>query len=318
MERHGPRPCSSAAGSRGSHLGLLAGGHEHDALAVSSWYGTRSAAWPGRSGSACSATSAARRRPTWSPRAGRRGGDRGRLGLRGRLRDHAPAAAPAAPGRRAERDGRPATGLTAPLSTRHLESRAVTTTARGELLWEPSEEAVERATITHYLRWLEETRGLRFDDYAALGDGRSRTSRDSGRRSGSCGGGPSSPYEPVLGAARCRGQYGFRGCGLNYAEYSSPRAGVRDGPDRRSRRAPNVDAVVGRARGQVAAVARRACPRSAWAGRPCGRLPAQHRRDRAAFLASAALGAVWSSCRPRVRSPRRPGPAAPRSSRRCC
>jgi acetoacetyl-CoA synthetase len=40
--------------------------------------------------------------------------------------------------------------------------------AAPELLWRPSEERVERATITRYQRWLEETRGLRFADYAQL------------------------------------------------------------------------------------------------------------------------------------------------------
>jgi acetoacetyl-CoA synthetase len=37
-----------------------------------------------------------------------------------------------------------------------------------KLLWEPSAERVERATITRYTAWLQRTRGLRFDDYAAL------------------------------------------------------------------------------------------------------------------------------------------------------
>jgi acetoacetyl-CoA synthetase len=37
-----------------------------------------------------------------------------------------------------------------------------------ELLWTPSEQRVERATITRYQRWLEETRGLRFADYNEL------------------------------------------------------------------------------------------------------------------------------------------------------
>src|SRR5947199_3041519 len=40
--------------------------------------------------------------------------------------------------------------------------------AEPELLWSPSEERVERATMTRYQRWLEETRGLRFDAYGEL------------------------------------------------------------------------------------------------------------------------------------------------------
>jgi acetoacetyl-CoA synthetase len=39
---------------------------------------------------------------------------------------------------------------------------------RGELLWEPSAESIERATMTRYRRWLADTRGLEFDDYESL------------------------------------------------------------------------------------------------------------------------------------------------------
>ena len=36
------------------------------------------------------------------------------------------------------------------------------------MLWEPSPEAIERSNLTTYRRWLEAERGLTFDDYAAL------------------------------------------------------------------------------------------------------------------------------------------------------
>src|SRR5215212_10215707 len=39
---------------------------------------------------------------------------------------------------------------------------------RGELLWEPSAESVERAAMTRYMRWLADARGLAFDDYQSL------------------------------------------------------------------------------------------------------------------------------------------------------
>ena len=42
------------------------------------------------------------------------------------------------------------------------------TTQQGDLLWEPSEERLERATLTRYLGWLRSEKGLEFDDYAAL------------------------------------------------------------------------------------------------------------------------------------------------------
>ena len=38
----------------------------------------------------------------------------------------------------------------------------------GSLLWEPSAERTERATITRFMRWVEETRERRFDDYDDL------------------------------------------------------------------------------------------------------------------------------------------------------
>jgi acetoacetyl-CoA synthetase len=46
------------------------------------------------------------------------------------------------------------------------ETEAVT--ERGDLLWEPSPDSIERATMTRYMRWLADERGRRFDDYASL------------------------------------------------------------------------------------------------------------------------------------------------------
>jgi acetoacetyl-CoA synthetase len=40
--------------------------------------------------------------------------------------------------------------------------------ATPELLWKPSQEQIERATLTRYERWLEDTLGLRFDSYEDL------------------------------------------------------------------------------------------------------------------------------------------------------
>jgi acetoacetyl-CoA synthetase len=37
-----------------------------------------------------------------------------------------------------------------------------------ELLWEPSPERIQRATLTRYADWLRQTRGLEFADYAAM------------------------------------------------------------------------------------------------------------------------------------------------------
>src|SRR4051794_9117331 len=42
------------------------------------------------------------------------------------------------------------------------------TANRGELLWEPSAESIERSQMTRYMLWLAAERGLSFDDYEAL------------------------------------------------------------------------------------------------------------------------------------------------------
>jgi acetoacetyl-CoA synthetase len=49
-----------------------------------------------------------------------------------------------------------------------MEGTAANDMKRGELLWQPSPESVERATMTRYMRWLEAERGRSFGDYQAL------------------------------------------------------------------------------------------------------------------------------------------------------
>src|SRR5436309_14795895 len=79
------------------------------------------------------------------------------------------AAAPAAGGRR-RRSGasviRLSTTRRAPTCTR--AEAPVATRLEPNVLWTPSTEAVERATVTRYRRWLERERGLAFDGYHAL------------------------------------------------------------------------------------------------------------------------------------------------------
>ena len=176
----------------------------------------------------------------------------------------------------------------------------MTTTARGELLWEPSEEAVERATITRYLRWLEETRGLRFDDYAALWQwsvddleafwssiwefGEVKTA---------------APYERVLGRREMPGAEWFPGARLNYAEHIFARArGPEPALIARSETRDDVTLSWDELRAQVARAA--AGLRALGVGpgdRVVAYLP-NVPETVIAFLAAASLGAVWSSAAP--------------------
>jgi len=46
--------------------------------------------------------------------------------------------------------------------------RADAKSARGELLWEPSRDSIERATMTRYMRWLAAERDRALDAYQPL------------------------------------------------------------------------------------------------------------------------------------------------------
>jgi acetoacetyl-CoA synthetase len=176
----------------------------------------------------------------------------------------------------------------------------VTTAARGELLWTPSDEAVGRATITRYQRWLEKTRGLRFDDYASLWqwsvddlDAFWSSIWEFGEVRAA------SPYERVLGSREMPGAEWFPGARLNYAEHIFARGGAGE------------PALIARSetRGDVtlswdelrAQVARAAAGLRALGVGPGDRVVAYMPNvpeTVVAFLATASLGAVWSSAAP--------------------
>ena len=49
-----------------------------------------------------------------------------------------------------------------------MERTVASAKQSGELLWRPSPESIERATMTRYMRWLETERRGSFGDYHAL------------------------------------------------------------------------------------------------------------------------------------------------------
>ena len=170
----------------------------------------------------------------------------------------------------------------------------------GDLLWEPSADRIERATMSRYMRWLESERGLSFDAYDDLW----RWSVDSLEdfwqsiwdffevQS-------SAPAASVLSGHEMPGAGWFEGAEVNYAEHVF-RGKAGDGvallyaSETRELAELNWDEL----RAQVAAAA---------AGL---RALGVERGDRVAaylpngpeaivgFLATASIGAVWSSCSP--------------------
>jgi acetoacetyl-CoA synthetase len=169
----------------------------------------------------------------------------------------------------------------------------------GELLWQPSESVREQSRMRAYMRWLEEQQSLVFDDYDAL-QRWSVTELDAfwasiWRYFEVLG---HAPYTSVLTERRMPGARWFDGATLNYAEHALR---VRDAGL----------AVISRAEDGSRAELTRAelAERVARAAAGLRRLGIG-RGDRVAaflpntaetlvlFLATASLGAVWSSCSP--------------------
>jgi acetoacetyl-CoA synthetase len=173
-------------------------------------------------------------------------------------------------------------------------------TERGEKLWEPSPEAVERSNLTRYTRWLDAERGRPFDDYhdlwrwsvseleefwASIWDFFAVEA--------------SVPYSDVLAERRMPGARWFAGAELNYADH------LFRGKDTSALAVQHAaeggelaEITWGELRTRVAATAaglrelgvRRGDRIAAYLPNSPGAL--------IAFLATASLGATWSSCSP--------------------
>jgi acetoacetyl-CoA synthetase len=170
----------------------------------------------------------------------------------------------------------------------------------GNLLWEPSAERIERATLTRYTRWVEETRGRRFDDYDDLWRWSVDDLDDFWRsiweffdvRS-------HAEWERALADASMPGAVWFPGARLNYAEHLFR--------GKRSDDLAIIHASELRELGEWTWADLRSATAAVAAGlrelgvgpgdRVVGYLP-NLPETVAAFLACASLGAVWSSCSP--------------------
>src|SRR4051794_38261278 len=171
---------------------------------------------------------------------------------------------------------------------------------RGELLWEPSPESVERSTMTRYVRWLAAERGLEFDDYESLWRWSATEIEDFWtsiweffRVEASA------PYSEVLHDRDMPGANWFPGAELNYAQHIF--RGKRDS-DIAVLHASELrdlgELTWGELRDQVARVA--AGLRALGVGRG-DRVVAYMPNipeTLVAFLATASVGAIWSSCSP--------------------
>src|ERR1700710_878352 len=172
------------------------------------------------------------------------------------------------------------------------------TQEQGSLLWEPPEELREGATMTRYMRWLESERGLSFDDYAALWEW---STEDLEAFWGSIWDffDVQSDYDEVLADASMPGAKWFTGAELSYPEHifrdkPGDRVAIRHASELRELGEWTWDEL----REQTARVAAGLKAMGVGRGDRVVAYMPNIPETIAAFLATASLGAVWSSCSP--------------------
>jgi acetoacetyl-CoA synthetase len=169
-----------------------------------------------------------------------------------------------------------------------------------EKLWEPPAELVERARLTEYMRWLAAERGLELADYDALWrwsvedvEGFWASIWDFFEVQADGG------YDRVLGNREMPGAEWFSGARLNYAEHVF--AGKEDGEPAilHASELRELDELTwGELRAQVAAVAAGLRELGVERGDRVVAYVPNIPEAIVAFLATASIGAVWSSCSP--------------------
>lgn len=178
----------------------------------------------------------------------------------------------------------------------------MTEAKEGTLLWEPSEDLKENANISRYMRWLEESKGLSFDNYEELWEW-SVTELEEFWASiwEYFDVKASKPYSEVLGSRRMPGAEWFPGAELNYAEHVLRNSEAR--PDEpaimhRSEIRPLGTVTWRELHDRVAALA--AGLKSMGVGRGDRVVAYVPNTPEAliSLLATSSLGAIWSSCSP--------------------
>jgi acetoacetyl-CoA synthetase len=172
--------------------------------------------------------------------------------------------------------------------------------AQPEKLWEPSPESIERATMTRYMRWLERESGLRFGSYEELWEWSVSELEDFWAsiweffdvRA-------AKPYEHVLADRSMPGTRWFEGAELNYAEHIFR---DRDPAAVALHHASELREPAALTWGELSdQVARTAAGLRALGVERGDRVVAYAPNipeALVAFLATASIGAVWSSCSP--------------------
>ena len=169
-----------------------------------------------------------------------------------------------------------------------------------EILWTPSAERIQRATLTRFQDWLEQTRGLRFDGYDELW----RWSvSDLKAFWGSLAEFLEIRFEEggteVLGARSMPGAEWFPGSRLSYAEHIFRGKRDADVAVRHASESRQLDSWTwGELRAHTAAIASGLRALGVGPGDRVAAYMPNIPETLAAFLACASIGAVWSSAAP--------------------
>ena len=170
----------------------------------------------------------------------------------------------------------------------------------GALLWEPSEQVKQQSTLTRYMQWLEQSRGLSLhsqadlwqwsvdhleDFWASMWDFFQIQA--------------SKPYSTVLVERKMPGAQWFTGAELNYAEHVFRNASTtRPALLFQSERHPLSEVSWAELRQKVGTVANALRAMGVQRGDRVVAYMPNIPETLIAFLASASLGATWSSCSP--------------------
>src|SRR5919202_486151 len=176
----------------------------------------------------------------------------------------------------------------------------MTEAAEGTLLWEPSEEFKENANISRYMRWLEDEKGLSFNDYEELWEW-SVTELDEFWASiwEYCDVWASKPYTEVLSSREMPGAEWFDGAELNYAEHVFRNARPDEPAVLHQSETRSLSEVTWRElQERVGALAASLKELGVGRGDRVVAYVPNVPEALIAFLACASLGAIWSSCSP--------------------
>ncbi|MGN6870897.1 MAG: acetoacetate--CoA ligase [Solirubrobacteraceae bacterium] len=172
--------------------------------------------------------------------------------------------------------------------------------AEPKVLWTPSEERIERATLTRYMRWLEEKRGLEFEGYHDLWRW-SVFDIEAFWRSivDFCGVRFAEGGDKVLGSEAMPGASWFPGARLSYAEHVFAGKDPDSLAIQHASESRELERLTwGELRAQTAAIASGLRELGVVAGDRVAAYMPNIPETVAALLACASIGATWSSAAP--------------------